>query len=71
MALDTYIADDGDQCDSCGRALHDGELLLLDDSMAIRWRFCSFQCADAGVTNASAKARFIYSVIPKIADSAP
>lgn len=65
MALDTYIADDGDHCDSCGRALNDGELFLQDDSLAIRWRFCQFSCADAGPTKASAKFRFIAYVYPK------
>ena len=63
MHFETYIADAGDNCDSCGSQLNDGELFIQDDSIALRWRFCSFACAIAGVSEKSPKTRFIAAVL--------
>jgi hypothetical protein len=63
--LEEYIADDGDQCDSCGKIMAEGDTFLGDESRRVRWRFCSVDCAHTGVTNASKKARFIGYVLGK------
>lgn len=58
-----YLADEGDQCDSCGSAMKADQPFFGDDGLRVRWRFCSDACYEAGVTDKSAKARFIGAVL--------
>lgn len=61
--LELFVADEGDQCDSCGVMMADGHLFWGDTFRAGRWRYCCAGCASTGVTSASRKARFIARVL--------
>jgi hypothetical protein len=60
---DEFIAEEGDQCDSCGKLMSEGDRFFGNPSLRVQWRFCSLDCAEVGVTAKSNKARFINAVL--------
>jgi hypothetical protein len=58
-----FVADDGDQCDSCGENMAENRLFLALPGRRVAYRFCCEACAETGVTAKSRKARFIGAVL--------